>query len=434
MVLQRIRRRLLKVIEPDRPRPPKPPPGPTGPTGPTAPTAPTGPSGTTGPSGPDVRPVTGQTNFRALGNTTRGAFRDALWRTVGTTPNTALATEADVLYDALAPLGLTRLYAAQAWHERHNDTYKPDEAYYPHAWRNVLATRETGGFHRFDTYLDGARYWAGRILDPAGPYAKADALAEYIHIYAPSWDGNDEAAYVADVVRQVNAWPLAGVPTPGPTGPSGPTGATGPIIKPVLGRVPTPANMQLRVIWNNTAWDDLGARIPRGIVIHRMLGTLNGTDAYFRNEARNRALTDFGVGRGSLGPIYQWNLLDGQRAPHASGPADGIKEDGIPFVNRYGVNAINRDCASVEIEGNQNDPVPADTWRALVELVAWLADDWLEVDYQTWPRNRDGVHALLHHREFTAQKECPFAWAIANTGRLIEDVRDRLEHYQTGAF
>jgi hypothetical protein len=147
---------------------------------------------------------------------------------VGTVPNTALATEADVLYDALAPKGLTRLYAAQAWHERHNDTYKPDEAYYPHAWRNVLATKQSSGFMRFPTYLDGARYWSDRITSPTGPYAQADTLAEYIHIYAPSWDGNDEAKYVADVVKQVNSWPLAGGPAPGPTGPSGPTGTTGP--------------------------------------------------------------------------------------------------------------------------------------------------------------------------------------------------------------
>jgi hypothetical protein len=199
--------------------PKPPPPGPTGPTGPTSPTLPTGP---TGPA-PAPRPVTKDTDFRALGNTTLGAFREALWRTVGSGPNTALATEAESIYAVLELKGLTRLYAAQAWHERHNDTYKPDEAYYPHSYKNVMAMKAPGGgWRQFATYADGAAYWSGRILDQRGPYAGARTLAEFIHIYAPSSDGNDEAKYVADVVKQVNSWPLVGTPAPSPTGPTGP--------------------------------------------------------------------------------------------------------------------------------------------------------------------------------------------------------------------
>ena len=263
---------------------------------------------------------------------------------------------------------------------------------------------------RGQTCANGERY------DPNRPMTGASVVTDP---NAPSINRS-----IAASMLRYERW--FGAPAPQP----GPEPVPGEI---VFGRVPRPVGMQVRIIGNNTAWDDLGPRVPRGITIHRMLGTLNGTDSFFRGEARNRALTDFVLGRGSLGPVYQWNDLTGRRAPWASGPADGVKEDGRPFVDRYGVNAINRDCASIEIEGFQNDPVPTESWRALVELVAWLADAWLRVDYQTWPRNRDGVHALLHHREFTAQKECPFAWVIANTGRLIEDVRERLREYQTGA-
>jgi hypothetical protein len=232
----------------------------------------------------------------------------------------------------------------------------------------------------------------------------------------------------ASMLRYTRWFGTTTVPPPPPgTPPPPPTGEI------VLGRVPKPSGLQLRVIWNNTAWNDLGPRQPRGIVLHRMLGTLNGTDSFFRGEASGTALTDFGVGRGTYGPCYQWNLLDGRRAPWASGPADGVKGDGVPFVNRYGVNAINRDCASIEIEGHGGDPIPAATWTALVELCAWIADDWLGVSYQQWPKNRDGLHAVLHHREFTKQKECPFAVVIERTAELIEDVRERLRHYQTGA-
>jgi hypothetical protein len=197
--------------------PKPPPPGPTGPTGPTLPTGPTGPA-------PAPKPVTKDTDFRAIGNTTRQAFEMALGRTVGDGPNPDLSDESGRIYALLEPKGLTRLYAAQAWHERHNDTYTPDEAYYPHSWKNVLATKSGGGFMSFQSYTLGARYWSERILDRTGPYANARTLAEFIHIYAPSSDGNDEAKYVADVVKQVNSWPLVGAPPPSPTGPTGPTG------------------------------------------------------------------------------------------------------------------------------------------------------------------------------------------------------------------
>ena len=40
------------------------------------------------------------------------------------------------------------------------------------------------------------------------------------------------------------------------------------------------------------AWDDLGQRKPVGVVFHTMVGTLWGTDSYFRSGAP--ALTDYG--------------------------------------------------------------------------------------------------------------------------------------------
>lgn len=275
-----------------------------------------------------------------------------------------------------------------------------------------------------------------------GVYCPWDmTLANFIYVYVGGpgcWSsggatcangetGASVERYLNETIARLNRY-IGAQTQPATTTTQPPTGTSSSSV--TLGRVPRPTGMQIRLIMNNVAWDDLGPRIPRGIVLHRMLGTLNGTDSYFRNEARTTALTDFGVGAGNLGRVYQWNDLAGRRAPHASGPADGIKEDGVPFVNRYGVNAINRDCASVEIEGMQNDPVPTATWTALVELVAWLADSWLRVDYNTWPRNRDGLHALLHHREFTNTKSCPFQWMIQNTPRLIDDVRARLRQYQ----
>lgn len=424
---------LARLFGPKPTPTPTPTPGPSGPTAPTGPTAVTGPMLPTGPTGPAPapQPVTAQTDFRALGNTTLAAFRAALWRTVGSGPNTALATEAEALYALLERLGLTRLYLAQAWHERHNDTYQPDEAYYPHSHKNVLATKSGGAFMRFETYLDGARYWSGRILDPAGPYAKARTLAEYIHIYAPDWDGNDEAKYVADVVRQINAWPLVGGAAPGPTGPTGPTGPSGEL---VFGRVPKPANYSERIIAPdgvNTAFSTGSTRMPRGIVLHRMIGTLEGTDRYFRTDARHRALTDFGLG---LGKVYRWTEPGANIAPYASGassPAFSVASgDGIAFVNRYGWRQ-NWDCESIEIEGRQyTDPVPSADYQRLVELVAWRVDAWLRVAWNVWPKNNDGLHCLFWHNEFQNEKPCPGTVVMELTDDLVRDVAARLRSYQ----
>lgn len=204
-----------------------------------------------------------------------------------------------------------------------------------------------------------------------------------------------------------------------------------------IGAVPRPQNFSERLLPQNinTAWDDLGRRIPRGIVLHRMLGSLDGTDAFFRstapypNGAARNARTDFGVGAGK---VYQWTPLNSNIAPWASGPANGVEGDGIAFVNRYGINAINRDCASVEVAGQYADPVTGQDWQRLVEVVAWIADSWLKLRHDQFPKNADGLHCVLWHDEF-ANKPCPGDWIKTNTERLILDARALMRRYQTGA-
>jgi hypothetical protein len=211
-----------------------------------------------------------------------------------------------------------------------------------------------------------------------------------------------------------------------------------------FGRVPKPANYVEHILAPgvNTAWNNLGPRIPRGLILHRMIGTLLGTDSYFANEARNRALTDFGIGKGAdgrHGRIVRWTQPGANVAPHASGPADGIDGDGTAFWNRYksdpiGTSIFNRDCESIEIEGlAYTSPVPDADYQALVELVAWRVDAWLKIPYTRWPLNNDGVHCLLGHEEVTDQKPCPGSVVYGLVPRLITDVRDRLRTYQTGA-
>jgi len=299
---------------------------------------------------------------------------------------------------------------------------------------------------RFGSWAEAFAEWAYRVDTPDYKdhvYRQGMTLKDYIYTYvggpgcassngatcANGETGASVARYLEETVKRLNRY--YDVTTPPPPVSHDPA-------EPVMfGRVPPPQNFQRRTIAPgvNGAYDKLGPRIPRGLILHRMLGTLDGTDSYFRGEARNRALTDFGIG---LGKVYRWTDPAAAIAPWASGPANGIDGDGTAFWQRYrgdsiGSSIFNRDCEAIEIAGNYRDPVPDQDYRRLVELVAWRADAWLRIPWQQWPVNNDGVHCLLGHSEVTDDKECPGPVVYGLVARLIEDVRQRLRSYQEGA-
>jgi hypothetical protein len=212
----------------------------------------------------------------------------------------------------------------------------------------------------------------------------------------------------------------------------------------VFGRVPVPEGIELRDIVSNgpnTAFDRLGERRDLGVCVHRMVGTLRGTDGYFRGEARSRSLTDFGIGGlwdGELdGTIYQWVPRGAASAPWANGPANDLEGDGIAFVQALGIGAVNRDLRSIELSdgGNIANPfgetaTPAQ-FRALVELIAYRFDQ-AEVPWDAFPLNPSvGVVTYLEHREF-GPKACPFP-PVSNAVNAIQSaVRSVLKLHQTG--
>ena len=116
-----------------------------------------------------------------------------------------------------------------------------------------------------------------------------------------------------------------------------------------------------------TAWDDLGQRTPVGVCWHTMVGTLWGTDTYFRTGAP--ALTDYGVGGATDGPnwdgvILRWNDPRGRRSGWANGGSDGLEGDGPLFVRTRGVAAINRDLVSIERSDGANPATPVSAKQA----------------------------------------------------------------------
>lgn len=208
-------------------------------------------------------------------------------------------------------------------------------------------------------------------------------------------------------------------------------------------KVPKPVIVDKTYISKNkregVGWDNLGQRKPKFIALHRMLGTLLGTEEYF-SPPTSPHLTDFAIGVASIdgatraGQIDQYNDPLGYKAGWASGRVSAPYGDGLAIVNKYGINAVNRDGISMEISGFQKTVVDDVAWAKLVHFCAyWI--DFMEIPYESLPLNpHTGINAMIWHQEFTigTGKECPFEWVMANTNRLYQDVQAFLQPYQSG--
>lgn len=206
----------------------------------------------------------------------------------------------------------------------------------------------------------------------------------------------------------------------------------------VFGRVPHPP-YQDRIVPNSTAWDDLGKRTIRAVVWHRMYGTLWGTDSYFRGEAAQKALTDYGTGvaatdgASQAGVLLRWNDPGGRRAPWASGPVRNPIGDGAAFVSRHGVDAVNRDAVSIEISGDGNTPLDAKARATVVALTAYWADQY-KVPWESFPAvPGEGRSFVMWHGELYDGKRysCPGAVVMAATDGMIAEVKALLKQWQT---
>ncbi len=184
-------------------------------------------------------------------------------------------------------------------------------------------------------------------------------------------------------------------------------------------------------------WDNLGKRNPKFVTLHRMWGTMAGTLSHFSNPNVS-SITDFAIaaevpsGKKMAGVIYRYNDPLGYRSGWASGPVSKPFGDGKAIVDKYGINAVNRDGISIETDG-YDTPFDDVAWKELVHFVAYWSD-FMRIPYTSYPINpATGISGLIWHTEFTAGtgKQCPFSWMRANTPRLIADVKAMLQKYQT---
>lgn len=208
-----------------------------------------------------------------------------------------------------------------------------------------------------------------------------------------------------------------------------------------FGRVPHPAFRDRPIAKpENFGQNDLGQRTVKGVVWHRMIGHLNGTYQHFSNP-NVAALTDYGVGvlaqDGAAldGVIDRYNDPLGRQSGWASGTySSAAYGDGLAFVKKYGVNAINRDQASIEISGlTYGVPLSEKSRDAIAALTAYWADQ-AGVPWDVFPIiPADGFSFVRWHNEFGPElgtKVCPGSVVMGETSALIERTRAILKAYQ----
>jgi N-acetylmuramoyl-L-alanine amidase len=171
------------------------------------------------------------------------------------------------------------------------------------------------------------------------------------------------------------------------------------------------------IIWKGAGLGEYAVlaspRVADRIVIHRMLGTLPGTDAWFALTPAQRgsacSSADFGIGVNA--DIHQYVSETNESY------AEGINFSDLHSVGtakilkaRWGINP-NSYCYSIEHEGFSNDPWP----EAMRDASAWLIADLAH--RHGIPLDRDHI---LGHGEIYAYKaqtcpgpSCPFDDLIA---------------------
>jgi hypothetical protein len=191
---------------------------------------------------------------------------------------------------------------------------------------------------------------------------------------------------------------------------------------------------------NRQGYSYLGQRAVRGVVLHRMQGTLGGTDNYF-HQPSCPALTDFGIDN-LTGDMIQWADPTGAVSGWASGPVDEPYGDGKAFVDKYGVTAVNRDQVSLEFGGwflqpgapSREEPVNPVAFERAALFIAHYAHDY-GISWDVFPiAPQDGFSFVRWHQEFTigTGKVCPGGTVMDATDEMIARTQAIMRQFQTG--
>lgn len=176
--------------------------------------------------------------------------------------------------------------------------------------------------------------------------------------------------------------------------------------------------------------------VIEGVVYHRMLGSLHGTDGWFHG---GNAATAYGVGVISIdgsddaGRIIEWiDPSNGHYYGESSGPVNQPYGDGLAFVNRFGTSRVNPQTVAIEISGNYDTALDEPARDAIAALSAYYADQ-RKLPWDQYPEVPGQGRNFTHwHQEFCkgTGKECPGEVVMNATSDLIERTIAILKEHQ----
>lgn len=160
---------------------------------------------------------------------------------------------------------------------------------------------------------------------------------------------------------------------------------------------------------------------------HTMVGSLWGTDAWFR-RADVAAATHYGIG-GKLEPdhdgyIIEWIDVTRNVAPWASGPFNGGEGDGAAYVRQFGIDGINGKARSIETSGQVNTPMTVKQWRSLMWLIA-------AIEHANGKDSENHAWRMEHWESCgRAYKACAFARITDYTAQYHNGINQIMRHYE----
>lgn len=370
------------------------------------------------------------------------------WRTLGDTTLATYRTEfsrfgSPLLADAAAIHAAVRPHSALAlavmFHEKKYDTVTGT---IPASFRNPLAVGKPDGgiglnrWEQYGSYPEAVTAWRERITSLTyknGVYARTRTLPEWIHVYAPAEDDNDEVVYLAVLRERLAAFPRT------QAAPSGNrTFNMTPGLVPLPGFDDESGTFDKR---EGVGMNRLGPRSIDVLFFHRALGYGARGVADWLKRSDVEALTDWVIDPETA---YMIRLVEIQGSnADMSGWAQGPYRAPTPDLQRLtakhggSFDTINRHGESIEVAGMYGDPISAACKRDLAQWTASRAHD-RGIRWDRFPLTPDGYSFIHAHFEACGidLKPCcgSVVWAFINDGELIEMVRDILRTAQTGGM
>lgn len=355
-------------------------------------------------------------DWRKLGNLTLAQFEGEL-----RAYNSPILAESKAVREALLPHSI--FACAILFHEKKFDTYNqviPQSFHNPFAWSSGWSN---GGhtWHQFPNYTTAAREWLKWVLSSESPFANTRTVAEFIHVYAPSSDGNDEQRYVDVIEKYAKKYGGSTVPDV-------------PATEYKFGNCKVP-NYDTKIVvkpWVGAGYDVVPPRNNVGMCMHQWWGYGDKYSLYrlfsTGGERQADALVDWSLTQ--EGELVMLNEPWKTRAGWANGGSDGLEGYGTLFVRTLGVGAINGRLVSCEFEG-KGDPLTDAQMDIGSSLWAYYFDSF-RVPWDSYPLNPAvGCVTDLDHYEF-ATKDCPFSGARNQRHVFQSLVKGKLKAGQTG--